>query len=178
MNLQAYYDNLKRLDTPVMLRAGIRAVPKARPRLGRRGAVYTPQTTHDFETQIRVLAASVMGHRLPYSCPVAVTIDIFEPVPQSYSALQKELATAGFILPPRGDLDNRVKAVTDAMNGVVYQDDDQVGSIKAAKSYGAAYLIIVKIERMGLSDLEIDRYKKMKKVDNEQRASGRRSTMG
>lgn len=176
-SLQAYYDNLKRLDTPVMFRAGIRAVPKGRPRLGRRGFVYTPESTQHFETQIKVLASTTMGHRLPYSCPVKVTINIIEPVPKSYSKLQVELAEAGLILPPRGDLDNRVKAVTDAMNGVVYQDDDQVGDIVASKRYGSTYLIHVVIERTGLSSLEIDRYKKQK-VNDEHSSSGRRPTVG
>ena len=178
MNLWDYYENLKRLDTPVVMRAGIRAVPKARPRLGRRGFVYTPETTQHFEAQIRVLAKSVMGHRLPYSCPVKVTITITEPIPPSHPKWRTKLADAGLVLPPRGDLDNRVKAVTDAMNGIVYQDDNQVGEIAAVKRYGSAYLIHVVVERTGLSDLEIDRYKKMKKVNDEQPLGGRRPTMG
>ena len=180
MDLLDYYANLKRLDTPIFMRAGIRAVPKGRPRLGRRGFVYTPQSTVDFETQIRVLGSSIMGHRLPYSCPVIVTVRIFEPVPVSYSKLKKELAEAGLIVPPRGDLDNRVKAVTDALNGITYQDDDQVADIIASKRYGAAYLIHITIERVGLSDLEIDRYKKMKiaQVNNEHSTGGRRPRVG
>lgn len=179
MSLEDYYENLKRLDTPVMLRAGLRGVPKGRPRFSRKsGAAYTPKETREFETQIRVLAASVMGHRPPYSCPVKVTIRFYEPPPVSFSKLQTDLAMAGLIVPPKGDLDNRVKAVTDAMNGVVYHDDKQIGDMVQSKRYGPANLITVTIERTGLSDLEIDRYKKMQKVNDGQLAGKRRPTVG
>tara|TARA_R100000664_G_C2720751_1_gene114327 strand:- start:138 stop:374 length:237 start_codon:yes stop_codon:yes gene_type:complete len=35
----------------------------------------------------------------------------------------------------RGDLDNVIKAVNDALNGVLYQDDRQIVSIRARQQY-------------------------------------------
>ena len=36
------------------------------------------------------------------------------------------------------DVDNVVKAISDAMNGVVYRDDGQVATVDAVKLYAAA----------------------------------------
>lgn len=165
MTLEEYYDNLKRLDTPVFIRAGLRAVPKGRPRFAGTHT-YTPEKTRVFEAQIRKLAQDVMGHRLRYNCPLKITIRIVEAVPASWSKPKKELALAGLLVPLRGDLDNREKAVLDAMNGVVFHDDVQVGAKTSSKEFGLANLITVTIERNGLSDIEIDRWIKMQKVSN------------
>jgi Holliday junction resolvase RusA-like endonuclease len=163
VTLEGYYANLKRLDTAVFLRAGLRAVPKGRPRFAGNHA-YTPEKTRTFEAQIAHLAREVMGHRLPYSCPVKVTLKLVEEVPTSWSARKKELALAGLLVPLRGDLDNREKAVFDALNGIVFHDDVQIGHKVSSKEFGFSNLITVTIERNGLSDIEIDRWIKTQKV--------------
>lgn len=175
MTLEEYYFQLKLMDTPVFLRAGLRAVPKGRPRFSGNGHAYTPPKTREFEDQIRTLAVSVMGHRLRYTCPVSVVIKLVEVVPASWSASKKELALAGMLVPLRGDLDNREKAVLDALNGVVYHDDVQIGRKSSSKEFGFANLITVTIERAGLSDMEIDRWTKMQKVNNATDAGGGRA---
>lgn len=162
MMLADYYAKLKLMDTPVFLRAGIRAVPKGRPRFAGSHA-YTPESTRVFEAQIRTLALSVMGHRLAYTCPLKVTIKLVEEVPKSWSSPKRELALAGMLVPLRGDLDNREKAVLDALNGVVFYDDVQIGAKVSSKEFGSANLITVTIERNGLSDIEVDRWIKMQK---------------
>lgn len=163
MTLDDYYADLKRLDTPVTMHAGIRAVPKGRPRFAGNHA-YTPESTRVFEAQMKHLAKSAMGHRLAYTCPVAVTLTLVEIPPASWSAAKKELALAGMLTPLRGDLDNREKAVFDALNGVVYYDDVQISEKTSSKAFGNANLILVTIERNGLSDIEVDRWIKMSKV--------------
>jgi Holliday junction resolvase RusA-like endonuclease len=163
--IKEFYDNLKRIDTPVRFVAGIRAVPKGRPRFSK-GHAFTPAATREFEAQIRELGKKIMGHRLPYACPVLISVEILEKVPASRSAFEKELALAGMTVPLRGDLDNRVKAVTDALNGIVYYDDVQIADTIASKRYGSGDFITVKIERVGLSGLEIDRLKKLKKASH------------
>lgn len=57
------------------------------------------------------LIAQVQGVQ-PISGPVAVFLDVYRPR-------------------KRGDLDNLLKAVLDACNGIAYQDDDQVTEIHA-----------------------------------------------
>jgi Holliday junction resolvase RusA-like endonuclease len=165
MTLSDYYANLLAKDEPIVMRAGLRALPKGRPRFSK-GHAYTPQSTREFEAQIRTLGAAAMKDRRPYSCPVFITVVATEAVPASRSTLEKEIALAGYTVPLRGDLDNRVKAITDALNGIVYHDDVQIAETHAVKKFGAANLITVTIQRSGLSDLEIDRYKKLIKVNN------------
>jgi Holliday junction resolvase RusA-like endonuclease len=163
MTLEDYYNRLKLDDTAVVIRAGLRAVPKGRPRFAGNHA-YTPAATREFEAQIKTLAKSIMGHRLPYSCPVSVTLTLVEVVPVSWPKLKKEMALAGMIVPSRGDLDNREKAVFDALNGVVFYDDVQICRKSSSKAFGAANLLIATVERSGLSETDIERWTKMKKV--------------
>jgi Holliday junction resolvase RusA-like endonuclease len=51
----------------------------------------------------------------------------------------------------RGDLDNLVKALADALNGVAYEDDSQIYSLKAKKLYsqepGIEFVITDEIEK-------------------------------
>jgi len=83
-------------------------VPKGRPRLSH-GAVYTPKRTQAWETLVAWEARAAMQ---------AAGMDIFtEPVS---IALQFYYGNRG------ADLDNLVKAVWDAFNGVVWCDDVQV----------------------------------------------------
>ena len=171
------YASLLARDEPIIIRAGLRAVPKGRPRFAGTHT-YTPKATKEFELQIRTLGKSAMVGKRPYNCPVAVTVTIVEEVPQSRTAIEKEAALAGYTVPLRGDLDNRVKAITDALNGVVYHDDVQIGQTTAVKKYGTLNIITVEIKRCGLSDIEIDRVKKLQKVKHGSRNSDSGPTVG
>ena len=51
------------------------------------------------------------------------------------------LAGAGKLPAPRGDIDNYVKSVFDAFNGVVWEDDAQVVELRARKEYGPEAMI-------------------------------------
>lgn len=87
-----------------------RPVPKQRPRMGRNGHVYTPKNCREYEEKVAVVASSLF--RKPYAGPVALEVHFF-------------LASRP------GDLDNYVKAVSDGLNCIAYQDDRQVVEIKA-----------------------------------------------
>lgn len=41
-----------------------------------------------------------------------------------------------------GDLDNHVKAVLDALNGIAYNDDSQVVEVRATKNFGEPKIVI------------------------------------
>ena len=41
-----------------------------------------------------------------------------------------------------GDVDNFLKAVLDALNGICYQDDAQVTHISATKNFGEPHIFI------------------------------------
>ena len=119
-------------------------VAKGRPRFTRQGRAYTPKKTHDYESEVAMLAKAAMGTQEPLETPVAVYIYVTFPVPQSYSKKRTEACLSGSERhTKRPDLDNCVKAVTDGMNGVVYLDDSQITSIHATKVYGTTAMVEV-----------------------------------
>lgn len=92
-------------------------VPKQRPRLVS-GRVFTPSKTHAAEELI-AWKARAAGVRISTS-DVSVTVGFH------------------FTGKRRGDIDNLVKTVLDALNGVAYVDDRQVLHLQAAVVLGAS----------------------------------------
>jgi hypothetical protein len=66
-------------------------------------------------------------------------------------------ALNGLIFPSVGDLDNKVKAISDAFNGVVYLDDVQICRDENSQVYGAKELLTVKVTRAGYTLTEARR---------------------
>lgn len=101
-------------------------VVKARPRLGRRGKVYTPKHTLDYQHTVAWRTAAAMKAQgvKQFAGPVSVTVDL------SFGPCK----TAGAI--PKGDIDNYVKGVLDGLNNVAFADDKQVVELIATKRYG------------------------------------------
>ena len=110
-------------------------VPKARARIVA-GKAYTPAKTRGYEETVAAAALQAMGGRPPIPAggwmDADLTFDI--PIPKSWTRKRKELmAEEGHTQRP--DLDNYVKAILDACNGVVYEDDSQITCINAVKSW-------------------------------------------
>ena len=118
-----------RVDGPV--------IGKGRPRFSRKtGAVYTPERTASYETKVAWSAQQQMRGRPLIAGPVRVEVLIFVAIPSSKTKKFKEAAAAGALWPTKTpDLDNCLKAVSDALNGVVWIDDSQIVSVCAVKSY-------------------------------------------
>lgn len=116
----------------------IRPVGKARPRFTRFGHTYTPDTTRAAEHHVALYATAMMqGIKRAETQPLAVDLEfVFEP-PKSWSKKRKREAIRQFL--PRKekpDIDNLEKLVCDAMNGIVYADDNQITELRAVKYYG------------------------------------------
>jgi RecA-family ATPase/Holliday junction resolvase RusA-like endonuclease len=110
-------------------------VPKARPRLGKRGNIYTPAGTASYAHTIRQLAAIEMRGRKPLRCPVMVEMLVELAIPPSWSGRRRAAAIVGDVQPAsRPDLDNFIKQI-DAINGVVIADDALVVELRARKRY-------------------------------------------
>ncbi len=109
---------------------------KQRPRATKKGRVYTPSETRNAEAFIKLLATHAMNGRAPFEGPVRLYVEIDVPVPKSFSKKKRDAALGYAITPTsKPDLDNVIKLQSDAMNGVVYQDDKQIIQIVAAKRY-------------------------------------------
>lgn len=98
--------------------------------------VYTPKETRDYEERIAKRARRAWGEAEPSLRPIELQVTIHVEIPPGWPKWKREAATRGEILPTGvPDVDNVVKAISDAMNGIVYRDDGQVATIDAVKLY-------------------------------------------
>lgn len=68
--------------------------------------------------------------------PLEAEIDFYLPIPASWSGVQKERARSGVVLPAKkSDIDNYIKSIFDACNGVLYVDDALIVRVSARKWY-------------------------------------------
>ena len=121
-------------------------VAKARPRVTMRGGfarAYTPKKTAQFE---HIVADCCPLHQ-PISTPCHLSVTFHLPIPKSWSKAKQKAAQDGELLPvTRPDIDNYIKAVMDALNGVAYEDDSQVVTLTAAKLYSADPRVEIQID--------------------------------
>jgi Holliday junction resolvase RusA-like endonuclease len=97
--------------------------------------MYTPATTLAYESQIARLAEIARGDWPVMATPMSLRVIAHHPIPVSWSKKKQQLALAGACIPGKPDLDNVAKAVLDALNGVIYEDDKQVIKLVAEKKY-------------------------------------------
>ncbi len=110
-------------------------VAKGRPRFGNK-RTYTPAKTKEAEGVVKEHARRMMFDQEMYTGPILVACTFYVRTPTSWSKKRQALAWDGYLLPAtRPDIDNYVKLVTDAMNEIVYQDDNQIVGLHAAKFY-------------------------------------------
>ena len=125
------------------------SVPKGRPRACRtaRGVkMFTPAKTEAYESLVRLSAAREMIGKKPFEQPVSLKVSVFLEIPKSWSKKKKEDAESGKIMPAsKPDLDNIIKALTDRMNEIIYNDDSQIIDIQAKKRYGTSPCVIISV---------------------------------
>jgi Holliday junction resolvase RusA-like endonuclease len=125
-------------------------VGKGRPKFSRHGAnvmVRTPEKTANYENLVKLAAAEAMAGNAPMKRPVALLLTMNMPIPASWSKKRQELATRGLIgATVKPDLDNVCKAIADAMNGIVYQDDKLIVSATIVKQYGTVPHVAVRVQ--------------------------------
>ena len=115
-------------------------IPKGRPRFYGGHAV-TPEKTRKYEKLIR----DSWTYGIVDSEHIYVDMLFKMPIPQSYSK-KKQSALVDAPHAKKPDLDNLVKAVLDALNGVAFEDDSRICSISAVKLYGTEPCVFVKME--------------------------------
>ncbi|WP_448675850.1 RusA family crossover junction endodeoxyribonuclease [Pseudomonas sp. LY-1] len=122
---------------------------KGRARIGKVGnfaRMYTPAKTVAYEGLIALAAQDVMQGRALIEGPVMIELRIVHSVPQSKSKKWKLQALAGEVAcMKKPDSDNCLKAVCDALNGVVFKDDVQVTDGSFRRRWGAIPGVHVRI---------------------------------
>ena len=105
---------------------------------------YTPKKTKDYESliayeykrQCSEFYGDMENSKLKQA--VVLKIDIYFSIPKSYSKGKRLAAECNLIRPTKKpDIDNVVKSVLDALNGVAYKDDTQVTELSVRKWWTA-----------------------------------------
>lgn len=112
----------------------MRAIGKGRPRMSKKGHVYTPKETRDAEAHIK---NEIIEAKPPkFLGPVFVAIRV---------GLIRSVGNTDDMPTIKPDLDNAAKIVLDSMNGVVYKDDAQICSLTCEKFYDDADSISITV---------------------------------
>ena len=127
----------------------IEPTAKGRPRFSVfRGHVhtFTPKKTAEYEAKIAEYYMSVKGRKFDREQPLCISIEFGMPIPKS-TPKSRRLAMAEGILRHirKPDLDNLIKAVLDALNGIAWEDDAQVIRITAKKMYSTDPYVFLKV---------------------------------
>lgn len=99
---------------------------------------YTPEQTVSYENRIIFSYKQALnGKQTPFwELPVSITIIAHHAIPKSFSKKKREAALNMDIRPQtKPDIDNVIKVVCDALNGVAYRDDTQVVRVIGEKMY-------------------------------------------
>ena len=120
---------------------------KGRPRFTRNGHAFTDEKTRNYENLVKLLAMQAMekAGATVKDKPVKATIHAYFEIPKSYSKKKIQAIIDGKEKPlKKPDLDNLIKVV-DGCNKIIFNDDVQIYSINATKSY------ITGLEKYGVS---------------------------
>lgn len=112
-------------------------IGKGRPRFTRTGHCWTPDKTVAYERDIKMAYWSTYGHS-KYEADKALAVDIvlYYPRPKSMAKHKRLMAQKGVLRPTvKPDVDNVIKAILDALNGVAFADDRQIVQVECEKWY-------------------------------------------
>lgn len=122
-------------------------VPQPRARVSTRGGTaraYTP-AAHPIHAYRQAIAAAAReaGATPTDAAPITLIVDLVFARPKSHF-LKSGLKSSAPRL-PRPDCSNCLKGIEDALNGVAWVDDTQVGRVVVEKSYGDEPRTVVRI---------------------------------
>lgn len=120
-------------------------VAQGRPRFARRGifvVAYDPATSKDYKSWVRHCALQAMAGvpPIPRDVPLIMDVRIVLDRPKS---IPKKVVHAV----KKPDVDNYVKGLSDALESIVYEADQQIVELHAAKVYGTPPGVTVTITR-------------------------------
>jgi Holliday junction resolvase RusA-like endonuclease len=125
---------------------------KGRPRIGRvagHARMFTPEKTANYENLVKLFAKQAMAGAPLIEGALQVDMAIECQIPASWSGAKQKRAAACEIVPTtKPDIDNVIKAVFDAMNGVVWKDDVQCCSVCVSKRYSLTPGVTVSVRAL------------------------------
>lgn len=129
------------------MRLTIDIEPMGAVRMTQRGK-YTSIPAQRYLSYKRVIAWEAKQHvKTPLDGAISVKLGFVYPIPERWSKAKKAQAMNNELLPKvKPDIDNVIKGVFDALNGVAWVDDNRVVSVEAYKRYGERAQISITIE--------------------------------
>lgn len=117
-----------------------RPVPKARPRFGQGGRVFTPAATIAAERAVASAAWAAWPREAAFSArPIEIEAVFRYAVPRSWPKHRRLQALAGGLaMTSGGDADNLLKTILDGLNGGPIIDDGAVVSVAGRKRWADA----------------------------------------
>ena len=122
---------------PVIATIPGRPIAKGRPRVSPHGGVFTPARTKEAEKHARACLKAECPE--PLTGPLSLAVSFNFKYTQRWTKPDREAADNGWEPWDEGkpDLDNLLKLIKDAGNGVLWSDDSQVVEVEAVKVYSA-----------------------------------------
>lgn len=130
----------KRIQEPSVISFVVYGEPVAqgRPRattINGHARMYDPAKSHDYKDYVRLVASEYAPEKLLEGA-VSLELNVYLPIPKSFSQKKQRDAEKGLIRPTKKpDMDNYIKGICDALNGVIWKDDCQVIHLIAEKLY-------------------------------------------
>ncbi|NUF99164.1 RusA family crossover junction endodeoxyribonuclease [Lactobacillus mellis] len=113
--------------------------PQPRPRITVRGKyahAYEPKSITEYKRLVAGKYRSEHKQQLPLTGALSVDVRFYRPVQKSISKAERQRRLLGQSLPTvKPDIDNYVKAILDALNGLAFKDDSQIAVLYARKIY-------------------------------------------
>lgn len=103
-------------------------IPKGRPRFTRSGRAYTPSKTHDYESKVKLAYLKEYPSGMAFKDePLEMIVNVYMAIPKSVSKKKHDhMLLHEYPTQHKGDVDNFLKSIADALNGVAYTDDCQI----------------------------------------------------
>jgi Holliday junction resolvase RusA-like endonuclease len=86
---------------------------------------------------------------IPRMTPLFVEILVYRPIPKSISTVKAQMAEEKHIRPTtKPDIDNYIKQIFDALNGLVWEDDAQIVTVLANKFFSRQPRLEIEISEL------------------------------
>jgi Holliday junction resolvase RusA-like endonuclease len=124
-------------------------VPAGRPRFTRNGHAYDPPKSRRFKHDVQLYVKRMYREQPIADVPISVTVNFYRPIQKSISKKEHTRREKHTSLPLcKPDIDNYIKSTFDALNGVLWTDDNLICHIESYKFYDVEPHIEIKVKEM------------------------------
>lgn len=126
-------------------------VAQGRPRFSRRGkyvSTYDPPKSRGYKEYIKQIARQEL-HIEPLTGSIRINVKVYIGIQKAGSKLTRRKKQDGIIRPTvKPDTDNYYKAVSDALTGILWEDDNQIVEIHVGKWYSDQPRVEIEVEEI------------------------------